>query len=150
MTKYSKYIITTPKPAGEVEPPKDGADVMTPVTYIDEQIIPGAFYVECSWFWKPTKLSPPCHAHDFDEILSFFGSDPENPEDLCGEVELWLGDEKHILNRSCSVYVPKGLEHCPMIIRRVDKPIFHFSAGTSGKYSKDIGLIETESLPDRP
>jgi quercetin dioxygenase-like cupin family protein len=144
MSKYAKYIIATPKPVGQAEPPKDGGDVMTPVTYIDERIIPGAFYVECSWFWKPTKLSPPPHTHDFDEILSFFGSDPDNPKDLCGEVELWLGDEKHILTESCSVYVPKGLKHCPMIIRRADRPIFHFSTGTSGKYSKDIGLVETE------
>ncbi len=144
MSKYGKYIITTPKPAGEGDPPKDGADVMTPVTYIDDRIIKGAFYVECSWFWKPTKRSPPPHVHEFDEVLSFFGSNPEDPMDLCGEVELWLDSEKHILSRSCSVYIPKGLKHSPMIIRRVDRPIFHFSAGTSGNYRKDIGLIETE------
>ena len=142
--KYDKYIITTPKPLTKDEPKKDGADVMAPVTYIDDRIIKGAFYVECSWFWKPTKLSPPTHVHDFDEILSFFGSDPINPKDLCGEVELWLGDEQHILTQSCSVYIPKGLKHCPMIIRKVERPIFHFSCGTSGKYSKDIGLIETD------
>ena len=143
-TQYGKYIIKTPKPADETDPPKDGPDVMTPMTYIDDTIIKGAFYSECLWFRKPTKLSPPEHVHDFDEILSFFGSDPDNPKDLCGEVELWLDDEKHILTESCSVYIPKGMKHCPMIVRKVDRPIFHFSTGTSGKYSKDTGLIETD------
>lgn len=144
MSEYGKYIITGPKPLAPGAPGKDDGDVMTPVTYMDEGIIPGAFYVECSWFWKPTKLSPPPHVHDFDETLSFFGSDPENPKALCGEVELWLGDEKHILTESCSVFIPRGLKHCPMIVRRVDRPIFHFSAGTSGKYEKDVGLICTD------
>ena len=40
--KYDKYIITTPKPLTKDEPKKDGADVMAPVTYIDDRIIKGA------------------------------------------------------------------------------------------------------------
>ena len=140
-TKYGKYIITEPKPQiwdtaeGNI---KDGPDIMTPVVYLDNKVLEGAFYVECSWFWKKNHYSPPAHAHEFDEILSFFGSNPENPQDLCGEVELWLDDEQHLLTRSCIVFIPRGLKHCPMLVRRADRPIFHLSAGNTNLYLKDL------------
>jgi quercetin dioxygenase-like cupin family protein len=138
-TKYGKYIVTQPKPertaSGEPEP-KDSPDVMTSVAYLDNRVIPGSLYVESGWFWKPTSYSPPPHTHDFDEVLAFFGSDPKNPQDLCGEVELWLEDEQHLLTKSCMVFIPRGLKHCPMNIRRADRPIFHFSTGSSSDYTR--------------
>jgi hypothetical protein len=138
-TKYGKYIVTQPKPewtaTGEPEP-KDAPGVMTSVVYMDGRVLPGALYAESCWFRKPTAYSPPAHTHDFDEVLAFFGSDPDNPTDLCGEVELWLGDEKHILTKSCMVFVPEGLQHCPMHIRRADRPIFHLSTGSSTDYKR--------------
>jgi hypothetical protein len=27
------------------------------------------------------------------------------------------------------------MKHCPLIIRRVDRPIFHFTTGPGGKYA---------------
>jgi hypothetical protein len=43
-------------------------------------------------------------------VITFYGSNPENPYDLGGEVELWLGDDKHIFTKSILVYVVKGME----------------------------------------
>ena len=139
-TKYGKYIITEPKPDfwSEEGAKKDGPDTIHPTVYVDDKILEGAFYVECNWFWKANQYSPPVHTHnDFDEVLAFIGSNPDDPQDLCGEVELWLDDEKHMLTKSCLVFIPKGLKHCPMLVKRADRPIFHFSTGTSGAYVKD-------------
>ena len=139
-TKYGKYIISEPKPnawdiaEGNI---KDGHDVMSPVVYLDSKVMEGAFYAESSWFWKDTEFSPPPHTHDFDEVLAFIGSDPKDPHDLYGEVELWLGDEKHIIAKSCFVFIPKGLKHCPMHVHPDDRPIFHFSTGSTVNYAKD-------------
>jgi hypothetical protein len=138
-TKYGKYIITTPKPerTALAEPePKDTPDVMTPMAYLDGKIVPGGIYAECAWFHKPTSYSPPAHTHEFDEVLAFFGSNPDDRQNLCGEVELWLNDEKHLLTRSCMIFIPKGLKHCPMHIRRADRPIFHFSTGNATNYQR--------------
>ena len=140
-TKYGKYIITETKP--DLKFPsyrRDAAEIAagshTRLIYLDEEVIKGAFYVECAWYWKGSeKAIVGAHTHPFDEVITFFGTNPEDPQDLCGEVELWLGDEKHILTKSCLVFVPKGLKHCPLIIRRVDRPIFHFTAGPGGKYA---------------
>ena len=50
------------------------------------------------------------------------------------EIEFWLEDEKFMLTKSCMIFVPKNMIHCPLILRRVDRPIFHFTTVTAGKY----------------
>lgn len=140
-TKYGKYIITGAK--SDLELPsyrRDAAEIAagshTRLIYLDEEVIKGAFYVECVWYWKGSEEAiVRAHTHPFDEVITFFGTNPEDPKDLCGEVELWLEDEKHILTKSCLVFVPKGMKHCPLVIRRVDRPIFHFTTGPGGKYA---------------
>ena len=110
-------------------------DRSTRVMYLDGEVLKGAFYVDCVWFYKKSDdMGPLPHTHDFDEVIAFFGSNQKDPFDLGGEVELWLGDEKHILTKSCVVFVPKGLKHCPLIFRRVDTPIFHFTTGPASMY----------------
>jgi len=139
--KYGKYIITGVK--SDLELPsyrRDAAEIAagsrTRLIYLDDEVIKGAFYVECVWYWKGSeKAIVRAHTHPFDEVITFFGTNPEDPQDLCGEVELWLGDEKHVLTKSCLVFVPKGMKHCPLVIRRVDRPIFHFTTGPGGKYA---------------
>jgi hypothetical protein len=117
---------------------KFSGTTLSPVAYIDSRFVPGAFYAESVWFREASEGSPPEHSHDdFDELLMFFGSDPERPHDLCGEVELWVGGEKHLLTESAMVFVPKGVKHCPMIFRRVDRPILHLSTAPSQNYSRD-------------
>ena len=139
-SKYGRLIVTEPMVEEHGYEMKDGPDVMSAMGYLDGGVIPGALYVETHWFHKPTKYSPKRHTHDFDEVLAFMGGDPEHPLKLNGEVELYLGDERHLLTKSCLVYVPAGLDHCPMNFLRVDKPIFHFSTGTSTKaYEREGG-----------
>jgi hypothetical protein len=139
-TKYGKYIITEAK--SDLKAPsyrRDAAEIAagnhTRLLYLDDEVIKGAFYAECVWYWKGSEQSiVGAHTHSFDEVIAFLGTNRENPQDLCGEVELWLDDEKHILTKSCLVFVPKGMKHCPLIIRRVDRPIFHFTTGPGGRY----------------
>ena len=67
------------------------------------------------------------HVHDVDELLGFLGSNPDDPSDLCGEIELHIDGEPHILTKSSYVFIPAGVKHVPLYINRVDRPIFHFS-----------------------
>ena len=89
-----------------------------------------------AWYLKagPTLETTP-HVHDSDELIGFFGSDPEDPDDLNGEVSIWLEDEKHIITRSTIIFVPAGLVHCPLVLNRVDRPIFHFTTVNIGQYN---------------
>lgn len=69
------------------------------------------------------------HTHPADECLLFVGLDYNNPDYLGAEIEIAMGEEqeKHIFDTPTAVVVPKGLVHCPLITRRVDKP-YGFSA----------------------
>lgn len=92
-----------------------------------------------SWVWpssEKTVMEEQSHAHDFDEIITLFGSDPENPKDLCGEVEFWIEDEQFSLTQSSVIYIPKGVVHCPLIFHKVHRPIFHYIVGQAEKVSR--------------
>ena len=64
--------------------------------------------------------------HTEDEIFVFAGTNPDDLTDLGGEVEFWLGAgeeaEKLTITKSSFVWIPKGLVHCPIVYRRVDRP----------------------------
>ena len=131
--RFAKNIITLPMAKEHGYEIKDGPDVISSMAYLDGGVFPGAFYCETHWFHKPTQYSPKKHTHDFDEVLAFMGGDPEHPLELNGEIELYLEDERYLLTKSCLVYIPAGVDHCPMNFLRVDRPIFHFSTGTGTK-----------------
>jgi hypothetical protein len=136
--KYRKYILTDLKIPEELQKTADRyAQRATRILWLDDQLIEGAIQANCSWYWKASDEGENAHVHDFDEIIAFFGSDPQNPHDLGGEVEFWIEDEKFLLTRSCLIFAPKGLKHCPLRVRRVDRPIFHFSVGTGGRYTRN-------------
>ncbi len=109
--------------------------------FIDKTVVPGAFYMEAAWFWpgdwpeiKPGDDRVKPHSHDYDEAIGFFGTDRDNPHDLCGQVELWIDGEQYLPTQSFIAFIPAGTNHGPLNIRRVDKPIFHFVTGTGREY----------------
>jgi len=105
------------------------------VRWIDDDMVPGSFHMNTAWFFKPgPTLENKAHSHDCDELIGFFGSAPENPDDLNGEVSIFLEDEEHIITRSAIIFVPAGMTHCPLALNRVDKPIFHFTTVNIGQY----------------
>lgn len=121
--------------AGKIDP----ADYLT---WIDDDRIEevgddGSFYIECTWQGPGAgseHVIREAHSHPFPEIFGFFGYNPENTRDLGGEIELWLEGEKHIITESCLIYIPAGMEHCPLIIREVNRPMFQFTASPKGDY----------------
>ena len=136
-TKYGKYFLTDAKtPSTGTKEATEYAKWATRMTWLNGDVIKGAFHFAASWYYKAPDKALPAHTHDFDEILGFYGSDPQNPRDLGGEVELWIEDEKHIMTESFLVFVPAGVKHCPLKINRIDRPMFHLGASPSHDYVK--------------
>ena len=135
-SKYEKYIVTELKTDFSDEFNAEYAKWATRVLWMDNKVVEGAFQMNISWYLRPQTGQQPLQAqtHEPDEIIGFFGNNSEDPYDLGGEIEFWLEDEKHIITRSSLIFVPGGMKHCPLILRRVDRPIFHFSTVTSGQY----------------
>jgi hypothetical protein len=71
-----------------------------------------------------------------DHLFCFLGTNPDDPSDLGGEVEFWLGEgeeiDKVIVNTPSSIYVPEGLGMFPMIWRNVKRPIIMCVIASTG------------------
>lgn len=142
-TKFSKYIITrrvNPEQKNAWSPayrPQDRTKLMR----LDEEVVKGAkLFAEAVWFWPSmtetniSERSTKTHVHDYDEVLGLIGTNPGDPYDLCGETEVFLGGERHIINKSVLLYVPAGLEHGPFRELKMDRPIIHFECRNSGRH----------------
>ena len=136
--KYQKYILTEVKLPENIQKRADKyAKRATRILWLEDFVIKGAPSIICSWYWKATETEgTPAHIHEFDEVIGFIGSDPDNPHDLCGEVEFWMEDEKYILTKSCLIFIPKGLRHCPLRVIKVDRPMFFLAVSISNKYDR--------------
>lgn len=138
--RNAKYVVSG------LRLPEDVQSTRTPeleatetlVSWLDDRVVPGASQMGCIWYLQASPdRSYPAHTHPTDEIVGFFGSDPSNPTHLGGEIEFWIEDEQFILTESTMIFVPKGTVHCPLVIRRVDSPIFHFTTMIGGQYVKN-------------
>jgi hypothetical protein len=117
-------------------------------------VIPGAYYGESTWIWpqsypgqitdeeqvrRTTSIKPMFpHDHGFPELLSWWGSDPDHPEDTTA-LAMIMGDEEITLNTSWIAYVPTGMVHMPKKIpggKVTDKPVCHWTFGP-GAYTRD-------------
>ena len=138
-SKYGKYVVTDliiPEEKKKIA--ADYAKYAKRILWMDENVVEGAFHMNTAWYLKATTtLEDKPHVHDTDEIIGFFGNDPNNPYDLGGEIEMWIEDEKHVITKSALLFVPAGIKHCPLILKRVDRPIFHFTTVFGKRYVKD-------------
>lgn len=111
----------------------------------------GELNADCSMGYhcisKPMSFDEP-HAHDFQEMLCFIGGDPTNIMDLGAEVEFTLDGEKHFIKKAAVVTIPKGLIHCPIVIKNVKKP-FVFLEVSLTRIWRPAGAPQKKSIPAR-
>lgn len=137
MTKKYDHLFVRDMPViaeGEMDSDATGDDIPANLGegfwLVHERLFPES-QVNMSHVWigetdQPSHWVDP-HVHDYDEVLIWTGSDPENPRDLGAEIYLDIEGERHVITTSGSVYIPAGVIHCPLGWNRVDRP-FRFSA----------------------
>jgi len=154
MLKYSKYIVTGPKPVPpELQAKFEASRRKSKSTIesvhllsVDDDVIKDMFYVDCVWLWKGSseeKVEEP-HVHDFAEVIAFIGSNREDPHDLGGQITIWLDGEKQVLDKTCLIFVPAGARHCPIIFNRIDRPVFFATISPSTKYTR-TAVVDNQS-----
>ncbi|WP_067245667.1 hypothetical protein [Microbacterium resistens] len=80
------------------------------------------------------------HVHDYDEILMWTGSDPDDPHDLGAELYVEIEGERRTFTTSGSIYVPAGVRHCPLGFIRVNRPFIWHALSLSPVYAS----VETD------
>jgi len=136
--KYGKYVIQDLKEPGHISDSfrAEYAKFARRILYMDTNVVPGAFQMNTSWYHgcTPKDELHGEHTHDSSEIIGFYGSDPDNPNELYAEIEFYIEGEKHLLTKSTMIFMPPGIKHLPMAIVKIDRPVFHFSICTSPEY----------------
>jgi hypothetical protein len=144
--KYEKYFITeTPPNPKHPQSRIKGNDMPFENTlYISEGLngtIKDAPYLETNMVLRTSKgavTDSKPHSHPFGEYLIFLGTDPEDQFKLGGEVEFWIDNEKHLITRSCAVFVPAHISHCPLFFHRVDRPFMFITTANAITYEHDV------------
>lgn len=109
------------------------------ILWMDSNVCEGAFQMNTAWYFAVPERDPifDVHEHDYAELIGFYGSNPDDPYDLGGIIEYSVGGEAHRLTRSTMIFLPGGIEHNPMRIIEVNRPIFHFSIVMNPEYDGD-------------
>ncbi len=124
-TSYKKNLVQ--KPAYEVGATKDIKGRQNPtMTVMNNELVPGSnVYIEIGWIYKMPEPNPHIlgHSHEkYDEIVIHIGGDPDNPEELGGEIEFVVGDETLKINKTSALFIPAGVPHGPLTWKKVTKP----------------------------
>jgi hypothetical protein len=108
----------------------------------------GELDTECSMGYhcisKPMSFDHP-HSHDFTEMLCFIGGNPEDITDLGAEIEMTLGEEGevHKINQTAVVAMPPGLKHCPIVFKKVTRPLVFLEISLTRIWKPD-------RMPEKP
>jgi hypothetical protein len=122
---YRKYVLKEPK---VIFPPQKPSENST--FGLSEELMSGFEKLDLNFNFVgmlgPHVLADQPHKHNCDEILFFMSTDPTNWRDLGGEVEIAMGEEweKHTINTPAIICIPKGLMHCPVYVKKVDRPFY--------------------------
>jgi hypothetical protein len=70
---------------------------------------------------EPVCMGMPTHKHPFDQWIYLIG-DSDNFAEMDADIEMTLGDKIVKINYPCYIFIPKGVMHCPLDVKRVGKP----------------------------
>ena len=134
-SKYGKYFMTEPIEIGPMlhvcgEPGCIGAQF--PGFPIEMQLL-------C--LKEPGVMIHKPHAHDVDELFFIFGGNPQNYFEFGAVIEIMMGEEqeRHIVDKTTIIYIPRGVVHCPITTLKVDKPVQWMHVLFQGRYQMAPG-----------
>jgi hypothetical protein len=140
MGKNAKYVVDKAKANAKYPPYRVKVDpkIMKPIVTVDDEVVPGAeFYADAKWILPGSKSDiklAESHTHKFGEMLGFYGYNYDNIQDLGAEIEITIDNEKNVVDRSFAAYIPTGVQHGPIIIKNIVRPIFFVSSGRAPRY----------------
>jgi hypothetical protein len=138
--KNAKNILTAPKTELKLPPYRYQLDpqYVRRIVELDEESCPGAkFYSEAMWIVPGSKddiKQVDSHTHTWGELIGFFGFNYDDIHDLGAEIEFTIDNQKYNITESFCAFIPPGIQHGPLIIRNVRRPVMHFTAGPTSRY----------------
>lgn len=128
------------------------------ITRFDRDILPGSDFYMVHWVLPHDEpfleIGHPPHIHRDPELLFHIGSDPDNPQDLGAEIEMYLGPEleKHVINTSCVIYIPPNFIHSPWKPLKTTRPWIFIEVNQGPKHTEKgyHQLLSPEAIAGEP
>ena len=130
-SKYGKYVFKNPR--GQIE--RDGKVIFDGI-FMQPQVLGTKCQMLYSIVTKAHVNEAAPHIHDFPIIMSFIGTNPKDIYDFDAEIEFSIGGEKQVITTAAVISVPAGLDHCPLIFKKVNKPIVFLEIMLTDKYAR--------------
>lgn len=126
-SKNYKYLVTVPiKGRG-----------IPSFTYMNNELVPGCnIDIMFNWIVKMPEFNPARasgHSHDYEEVILNIGTDPNNPENLGGEIEGFTGDEKQIIDNTSAIFIPKNVVHGVVRWNKFERPHIQMAIKLTGR-----------------
>jgi hypothetical protein len=88
-----------------------------------------------AYITTPDTLGGDTHSHLHDQWIFLIGGDSKNFLSFDADAEMLLGDKVRKINYPCYFFIPKNTPHCPLVIKRVGKPLVFIDARISEEAS---------------
>ncbi|MBN1190107.1 MAG: hypothetical protein JXA46_10175 [Dehalococcoidales bacterium] len=145
--KYGNYVIS-------LDFDKNRTGLYRQVTSYNGKLFGLDFHVEYGTYLAAGKMGtePVAHAHEYNQVLVFMGTDADCIGDLGAEVEMCLGPqcEKHIVTTSTAISIPKGLPHFPATINRMDRRFIYMEVSCTSEPKETPVELSKESMTSAP
>jgi hypothetical protein len=124
---YEQYVVRSPM--REAGPDYVEGRQNPTMTYMSGSQVPGVKnYLEIGWIWDvPSRPIPRMRHANYEEIVVHIGSDPDHPEDLGATMRFDLGDELTEFDTTHCVFVPRELNHGPLVWKEVRRPMIELA-----------------------
>jgi hypothetical protein len=126
---YKRLIKKSPHP-----------EITAPMVSLKPRKETGGTDVSFEWCYitQPVDMERKPAVEDLERFLVFAGGDPLNLDDFKAEIEIALGEngETFKFNEPRVVYIPGGLVHYPLTIRKVDRPLMMLNITSTQKYAR--------------
>jgi hypothetical protein len=132
-----RYTIISETKEKMIKPPTPAkrAIKVINILHMEDDMVEGSFYVNINWQYEGYGQAPAeAHDHEWTELFSIIGCDPEHPYDLGGIHSMDIDGKTHYITKSSLICVPAHTMHCPWKFLQVNKPILTITASPSGMY----------------
>lgn len=132
-SNYAKCVLTEPR--GQIE--RDGKVIFDGIL-----CYPKDLGTACQFHYSIVneahinEATP--HIHDFPIVMSFIGSNPADIYDFDAEIEFTIGGEKQVITKASVISVPPGTAHCPLVFKRIGKPVVFVEIMLTTKYERRL------------
>jgi hypothetical protein len=106
------------------------ASITSPmITAWGEKDIPGSkLAIGFAYIERPETLGGATHSHEHDQWIFLIGGNNKNFLEFDADCEMLLGDRVRKVNYPCYFFIPKNTPHCPLVVKRVGKPLVFIDA----------------------